>query len=120
MLALLRSTGCHPSARWVYRHMRETYPELSLGTVYRNLRLLAEEGLIASVGSVRGQERFDGNLAPHAHFICDRCGAVLDTALPGAAEELACAAARETGGRVTGLSVRLHGICGRCLSDMQV
>ena len=55
MLTLMRSTTCHPSADWVYQRMREQYPDVSLGTVYRNLKQLAEEGLIKSVGVVDGQ-----------------------------------------------------------------
>ena len=81
MLALLQSTHCHPGADWVYREMRTQYPGLSLGTVYRNLNHLCERGLIRRVGTVDGQERYDGMITPHSHFICNRCGAILD--LPG-------------------------------------
>ena len=69
MLALLRSTHCHPGADWVYHEMRTQYPGLSLGTVYRNLNHLCERGLIQRVGTVDGQERYDGVTAPHSHFI---------------------------------------------------
>ena len=56
MLALLRSTHCHPSADWVYRELKAQYPDLSLGTVYRNLNHLCERGLIQRVGAVDGQD----------------------------------------------------------------
>lgn len=78
MLALLRSTTCHPSADWVYQQLKAEYPDLSLGTVYRNLNHLCGHGLIRRVGPVNGQERYDGTLSPHSHFICNRCGAILD------------------------------------------
>ena len=78
MLALLQSTHCHPSADWVYREMKVRYLDLSLGTVYRNLNHLCGHGLIRRVGPVNGQERYDGTLSPHSHFICNRCGAILD------------------------------------------
>ena len=78
MLSLIRSTRCHPSADWVYRQLRPQYPDLSLGTVYRNLNQLCEQGAIRRVGTVNGQERYDGEMSPHAHFICNHCGAVLD------------------------------------------
>ena len=78
MLDLLRSTDCHPSADWVFQQLRPVYPDLSLGTVYRNLNQLCEHGLIKRVGTVNGQERYDGDVSPHAHFVCTCCGSVID------------------------------------------
>jgi Fur family peroxide stress response transcriptional regulator len=78
MLYLLRSADSHPSADWVYQRLRGQYPDLSLGTVYRNLNQLSELGEIKSVGVVNGQERYDARTEPHAHFICTGCGAVID------------------------------------------
>ena len=78
MLTLIQSTNCHPSAEWVYQQLKPTHPDLSLGTVYRNLALFQEQKLIKSVGVVNGQERFDGTVAPHSHFVCTSCGSVLD------------------------------------------
>ena len=51
---------------------------LNQATVYRNLNHLCGHGLIRRVGPVNGQERYDGTLSPHSHFICNRCGAILD------------------------------------------
>lgn len=82
VLSLLKSTRRHPPAEWVYQQLRIQYPGLSLGTVYRNLNQLCEQGAVRRVGTVNGQERYDADTSPHAHFICGRCGAVLD--LPGA------------------------------------
>lgn len=78
LLEIVRSTENHPSADWIYQRLREQYPDVSLGTVYRNLNQLAEEGLIKRVGVINGQERFDCMLGPHAHFICNCCGTMLD------------------------------------------
>lgn len=78
MLALIRRTRIHPSADWVYRQLRVQYSDLSLGTVYRNLNQLCEQRAIRRVGTVSGQERYDGDMSPHAHFICNHCGAVID------------------------------------------
>ena len=61
-----------------YQQLQEEYPNLSLGTVYRNLNQLSEEHVIRRVGVINGQERFDADIHPHAHFVCNRCGAVLD------------------------------------------
>lgn len=81
ILACIRGTDSHPSAEWVYQQLKPRIPDLSLATVYRNLTLFRSQGLIASVGTVRGLERFDGNPAPHVHFVCEGCGSVID--LPG-------------------------------------
>lgn len=64
ILACLRSTTCHPTAEWVYQQLKPAIPDLSLGTVYRNLSMFKDEGLVISVGTVGGLERFDGNTSP--------------------------------------------------------
>lgn len=74
----LCATVEHPSAEQIYETVRKQYPEISLGTVYRNLTQFREWGQVKSVGVVNGQERFDANVLPHPHFICHRCGAVID------------------------------------------
>lgn len=68
----------HPTAETVYRDLRKEYPNISLGTVYRNLNLLAEMGEILRISSGIGPDHFDGNVQPHCHFICTNCGSVLD------------------------------------------
>ena len=78
ILECVRSTGSHPSAEWVYAQLKPKIPDLSLGTVYRNLSMFKEEGIIASLGIVKGMERFERNPEPHTHFICNRCSAVID------------------------------------------
>ncbi len=78
ILQALQSTNSHPTADWVYHSLKDSFPDLSLGTVYRNLARFKQQGLILSIGTVNGQEHFDGNIAPHAHFICKRCGNVVD------------------------------------------
>ncbi len=78
ILELLRSTDCHPSAEWIYQSLRPSLPNLSLGTVYRNLTFFQEVGLVQSVGVVDGQERFDACVPPHSHFVCEHCSAVID------------------------------------------
>ena len=78
ILACLRGTTCHPSAEKLYQMLQQEHPDISLATVYRNLALFKSQGIIASVATVGGVERFDGNIEPHVHFICSGCGAVLD------------------------------------------
>ena len=78
ILSALRGTKSHPSAEWVYQTLKPTHLDLSLGTVYRNLALFRQQGVIQSVGVVNGQERFDADTSLHHHFVCERCGSVLD------------------------------------------
>lgn len=78
--------GCrydHPTAETVYLNIREEFPNISLGTVYRNLSLLADIGEIQKLSTGIGPDRFDGNPAPHYHFICKHCGSVLDLKVEG-------------------------------------
>ena len=78
ILECVRSTDSHPSAEWVYAQLKPRIPDLSLGTVYRNLAMFKEEGLIGTMGVVAGNERFERNTEPHTHFICNHCSAVID------------------------------------------
>ena len=117
ILSCLRQTSEHPSAEWIYMRLKPEYPDISLGTIYRNLSLFKEQGLITSLGTVKGVERFDGNTAPHVHYICTGCGRVLD--LPGMSvpEELNQAAARDSGGRVDTWQLTFTGLCGECTKN---
>ena len=81
ILRCLRSTTCHPSAEWVYSRLKPEIPGLSLATVYRNLARFRAEGEVQVIGCVDGEDRYDGNTAPHGHFICRGCGAVIDLPL---------------------------------------
>ena len=119
VLSLLRLVDCHPTAEWVHGQLKERFPDLSLGTVYRNLRQLEAEGLIVALGAVDGQERFDGDISDHAHFVCERCGAVTDVELKGD-DGLAARVERELGARVARRDVKLRGICKSCINkDMR-
>ena len=81
IIQCIRDTNEHPSAEIIYSRLRSEFPKLSLGTVYRNLTLLRDEGEIAAVGFVDGEVRFDGVTDDHPHFVCDDCGAVIDISL---------------------------------------
>ena len=76
--AALAATKLHPSADTLFRDLQEVYPNISRTTVYANLTKLREDGNVICVGVVDGRERYDANTVPHPHFICDRCGTVLD------------------------------------------
>lgn len=114
ILACLRSTPTHPSADWIYARLKPEIPDLSLGTVYRNLSLFRREGLIVSVGVVGGLERFDADVSPHMHFICSCCGAVLDAGAAELPSGLVSLAARC--GEVESCRVTFSGVCFHCAS----
>ncbi|MDR0525743.1 MAG: transcriptional repressor [Spirochaetaceae bacterium] len=78
ILHTLRSTTDHPSAHWVYEHLKPSISDLSLATVYRNINLFIAEGSVLPVCVVDGKERFDGIVEPHPHFVCTKCGQVFD------------------------------------------
>ena len=75
---VLKNTTSHPSAEWLYQTLKPDHPDLSLGTVYRNLVFFQQQGMVKSVGVVNGQERFDACVSPHCHFVCTHCSAVID------------------------------------------
>lgn len=117
MLALLRQTDCHPSADWVYHRIRAQFPDLSLGTVYRNLNHLCDRGLIRRVGTVNGQDRYDGVTKPHSHFICNRCGIIMDLPHQSPGQDWLDAAGVQYGFRAEGCEFIVRGVCRDCLNN---
>ena len=114
ILAYLQHTDQHPSAETVYAALKPQIPDLSLGTVYRNISLFKQQGLIVSLGSVNGVERYDGNLDPHVHFVCTGCGAVSDLRGMQVPQELTAAAAQEANAAVDHCHLTFHGRCREC------
>ena len=114
ILDCISRTKCHPSAEWVYQQLKPEIPDLSLGTVYRNIAMFKEEGTIQSIGVVNGLERYDFNTEPHTHFICTECGKVLD--LDGVDLPAAVISNAETmiGGAVTSYHLQFTGHCSEC------
>ena len=107
----LRHTKEHPTAEMLYRWLKSENPCLSLGTVYRNLNLLAEEGAITRMPFP--VERYDADTHPHPHFCCDECGSVYDLDLPY--DPTVDEKARQASGHdVTGHQVTFHGVCVQC------
>lgn len=78
VLAAVRESCCHPDAESVYARVREDIPHVSLGTVYRNLGRLADEGSIRRISVPFAPDRFDKTMTPHGHTVCPVCGAVDD------------------------------------------
>lgn len=114
ILNCLRSTDTHPTAEWVHAQLRAEYPDISLGTVYRNLALFKEQGLITSLGTVGGVERFDANTDPHVHFICNGCHRVDDLPQMEIPAALSAEASRASGGSVQYCQLTFTGLCPEC------
>lgn len=104
----------HPTADALYASIREEFPNISLGTVYRNLNLLVETGEIRKLNCGDGADHFDGNLKPHHHFICRECGRIFDMELE-AMPDLNTAAQTQAPGQIEDNYVLFYGRCHDCL-----
>ena len=116
ILDFLCHTTSHPTAEEVYRHIQDIYPNISLGTVYRNLSLLVEQGQALKI---QGEycDHFDGNTEPHPHFVCNKCKAVIDVEDNQNADDLESQLAEE-GFKVENRFVIYYGICPKCSAEV--
>lgn len=115
----LASTKEHPTADMVYSHVRENFPNISLGTVYRNLNLLSEIGEAIKITTPDGGDRFDGCTTPHYHFFCTECGSVLDLEM----EDISYineVAGKNFDGIVEQHNTIFFGRCGNCLKNKKI
>jgi Fe2+ or Zn2+ uptake regulation protein len=109
---VVRSTDGHPTADWVHAEVRRRLPHVSLATVYRNLRMLAAEGLLSERADPGGV-RFDGNTDAHDHFTCVACGRIYD--VPAlAARGVRARVASRTGFEILSQRIEFYGRCGAC------
>ena len=115
ILECLKSTDQHPSAESVHEMLRIEHPDISLATVYRNLALFKKQGLIQSVGTVNGIERFDANTEPHVHFVCTGCDAVLDFHQIQVPSSLGAIAEQQTGCHIDSCQLTFTGLCQNCI-----
>ncbi|MDR2246485.1 MAG: transcriptional repressor [Treponema sp.] len=122
VLKAIQSTYSHPGAQWIYDTLKPSIPSLSLGTVYRNINVFLEEGAVVSVGTVGGEERFDGRVSPHPHLICCRCGKVSDLPCPpeGDGAQAAEAGSLPGGFVIDYRKTVYYGLCGECAAEAQV
>ncbi len=118
ILEELRRVKTHPSADELYEMVRRRLPRISLGTVYRNLELLAEQGSIARLDAAGGARRFDGDVSEHCHVRCLGCGAVADAgpSPPLGSERPAQA---PPGYQITGRRLEFIGYCPVCRASRE-
>ena len=110
---VLRGTKSHPTADWVYNEVRKEIPNISLGTVYRNLRLLKEDGEIQELELAGSLSRFDGEMTPHYHFRCEKCEKIIDLE-DGVDEEMNRKISEKTGLKVSYHILEFRGLCRDC------
>lgn len=110
---VLKGVKCHPSANWVYERVRQELPNISLGTVYRNLSELRDEGEIMGFIPADGTERFDANAEQHYHFCCLKCGSVIDIDMP-VMSELNQKVRESTGLEAETHNLIFYGLCEKC------
>ncbi|MBF0480594.1 MAG: transcriptional repressor [Desulfovibrionaceae bacterium] len=104
----------HPSAEMIYKRVRVRMPTLSLDTVYRTLWTFERLGLAFRVPALGEQGRFDGDLSPHHHFVCDACSEIIDFTWD-AFENIALPGTEAALGRIDRKQVVLRGLCGKCV-----
>jgi Fe2+ or Zn2+ uptake regulation protein len=118
ILQILKETDSHPTADWVYARLKGEITGLSLGTVYRNLKVLMEQGHIQKLPFGSTFDRFDAQLEPHYHLICEECGTVSDLKMPQNSH------LNEIAQQISTFKINHHridffGICEKCQKNIQ-
>lgn len=103
----------HPTADVVYMNVRKQFPNISLGTVYRNLTLLSDLGEISRLRVGDGVDHFDADTSRHYHFICSKCGQVTDLKMDNI-DSIVDIAGMNFNGEIQGYVTYFYGICGEC------
>ncbi len=109
----LAGTKSHPTAEEIYRQVKEELPDISLATVYRNLKQLEELRMVRKLDTGEGEARFDADLSDHSHFLCEKCGRVYDLFDELVSPEI-IAQKLGNGFSVGRKTVYAYGICNSC------
>lgn len=115
----ITSTNIHPTAEWVYDQLKPEIPNLSLGTVYRNITIFREMKIVKSIGVYNGQERYDSDMSPHSHFICNVCFKIID--IPKGRnfidKSMYNFVESECDAEVQSHSINFYGLCSQCRNE---
>ena len=113
---VLKKDESHPNVDSIYMNVRNIIPDISLGTVYRNLNLLADQGRINRLDIGDGVVHFDALTTPHFHFVCDECGTVEDMFLSeDDVDQFINELNAKNGHQINSLDIIFHGTCQGCL-----
>lgn len=114
--AYLMSTVMHPTAEIVYDNLKIEFPNISLGTVYRNLNFLVEHGEALRLDCGDGFDHFDGNTHPHNHFFCRKCKQIIDLEMDGI-DHINIIANAGFGGIIEDHVIYFRGLCENCTNE---
>ncbi len=113
MIEILQATDTHPTADKIYEKLKKEFPKLSLGTVYRNLSVLVDQGLVRKIHFGSTFDRFEANMNQHYHLICEKCKSIIDFTMP-IYDDLNKKAAQLTSFSVKRHIIEFYGICQGC------
>ena len=113
ILRVVKETKSHPTAEWIYEQVKKEIPNISLGTVYRNLKLMKQRGELSEQGLSGILSRFDGNVQNHYHFRCEQCGRLFDVDEP-VDKAIDKRVAQKTGFVVSHHCLEFRGLCNDC------
>ena len=111
LIEILQSTDTHPTAEWVYEQMKQKFPNVSLATVYRNLKHMIEMGIARELYT-DNSSRFDANMKEHYHFICRKCNKLIDI-FPDD-ENCEITKIKQKGFLIDRYDLSIYGICTEC------
>jgi Fur family peroxide stress response transcriptional regulator len=115
ILDLLSSQRVHVTANWVYDQLKEEFPSLSLGNVYRNLNILVDQEMVSRLGFGSNYDVYEAKREPHYHFVCEQCGAINDVHVPAALQQQVETWVEEHEGHIIARkNVEFHGLCKNC------
>jgi len=109
----VRERKTHLTADEVYEKVRRKLPRVSLGTIYRNLEVLAEHGLIRKIELAGQQKMFDGNMQKHYHLQCNKCNNLVDIPVDMVTVDF-FESENDNNSKITGFNLELIGVCSRC------
>lgn len=113
ILSFLIQTKSHPTADDIYRALEQRFPSMSVATVYNNLKVFVESGLVREMTYGDASSRYDADMHEHYHAICDSCGKITDFEHTPV-HEVEDAAMKATGFQIHGHRLEVHGLCPDC------
>ncbi len=116
ILDVLVNTKSHPTADWIYTRMKEEFPKLSPGTVYRNLGILEEMGKVKRIHYGSTFDRYEIKSEHHYHLICRNCDSITDIDIP-ACKDLLKRAGEKSDFKITDHQIEFYGTCSACISQ---
>ena len=112
----LDSRHDHPTADIIYEELRKDFPNISLGTIYRNLALLEELGEVTKIVSSNGADRYDADVDLHNHFTCKKCNRVINLDMDNI-DHIKETASKRFSGSIDSYVAHFYGVCDKCANE---